>query len=161
MDAGINICLGTDFSPSGSTNLLEELKFAKSIFHELYDEDIDDRILLDWITKNPSKAFKSPNIGSIATNSSADFVIFESHPKGSEISISNQSSKQIDLMIVDGSPRLASSKYKKLFSDLSIEYEVIQIDGVEKIIAGSPLSLLNQVSASIGYKKELAFLPIF
>ncbi|TGL56659.1 hydrolase [Leptospira ognonensis] len=161
MDMGVNVCLGTDFSPSGSSNLLEELRFAKKLFFDLYEEEISDRTLLDWITVNPSKAFKIPNIGSLKAGCSADFVVFEEDEKSSEISISNKSSGQIDLIVIDGSPRLASIHHKKLFSDLGIDFEIIKLEGKDKIVAGSPLSLLKQVSASVGYKKELAFLPIF
>lgn len=161
MDMGVNICLGTDFSPSGSVNLLEEIKFAKKLFYDLYEEELSDQILLEWITSNPAKAFKTPNIGSIAVGNSADFVIFEDGRNATEIFLSDQSSGQIDLLVIDGSPRLASSHYKNLFTELGIEFEIIQIEGKEKIVAGSPLALLKQVSASVGYKKELAFLPIF
>lgn len=161
MDMGVNVCLGTDFSPSGALNLLEELRFAKKLFFDLYEEEISDKTLLDWITVNPAKAFKTPNIGSLKEGCSADFVVFEEDEKPSEISISNKSSGQIDLIVIDGSPRLASIHHKKLFSDLGIDFEIIKWEGKDKIVAGSPLSLLKQVSASVGYKKELAFLPIF
>jgi 5-methylthioadenosine/S-adenosylhomocysteine deaminase len=160
LDAGVNVCLGTDFSPSGASNLLAELSLAKTLYQDLYEEELQEATLLEWITTNPAIAFKTSNIGSYQVGNCADFVIFEGTQNTSEISVSRQSSGQIDLMIVDGSPRLASTQYKKIFSDLGIEFEHVQIEGREKIVAGSPLSLLNQVSASVGYKKELAFLPI-
>ncbi len=159
LDAGVNVCLGTDFSPSGATNLFSEISFAKSLFFDLYEAELSDQTLLNWITTNPSKAFRTPNIGGIHKGGSADFLVFEEDGKN-EISVSSRSAGQIDLMVIDGSPMLASSSYKNLFSDLGIECESIQIEGKEKLVAGSPLSLLGQVSANIGYKKELAFLPI-
>ncbi len=159
-DMGVNICLGTDFSPSGSLNLLEELKFAKKLYADLYEEELPEKTMLDWITTNPRKAFKTPNIGTLSDGASADFVCFENDENTKEVSICNKTPGQIDLIVIDGSPRLASSRHKKLFSDLNLDYEIIDLEGKEKIVSGSPASLLKQVSASVGYKKELAFLPI-
>ena len=39
-DKNINVCIGTDSPMSGGENLLTEIKFDKSYFHEKYDEEL-------------------------------------------------------------------------------------------------------------------------
>ncbi len=162
LEAGVNVCLGTDFSPSGSLHLMEEMKLAKTLYQDLYEEELQESVLLDWVTKNPAKAFRQNLLGEIKEGNLADLLVLEDEDSSkNEISVSQLNPGKIDLMIVDGSPILASPHYKKLFSDLEIDTETISLSGKDKIVAGSPKRLLEQVSASVGYKKELAFLPIF
>ncbi|BDA78176.1 hydrolase [Leptospira kobayashii] len=160
MDAGVNVCLGTDFSPSGSLHILEELKLAKSLFQDLYEEELPESTLLKWVTENPAQAFRKPTLGSIKEGQIADLVVINDGTNASEISISQLGWDNVDLVIIDGMPVYGSSAYKKLFSELGIESELISVKGSEKIVAGSPKALLDQVSSSVGYKKDLAFLPI-
>ncbi|WP_411823199.1 amidohydrolase family protein [Leptospira sp. 'Mane'] len=160
MDAGVNVCLGTDFSPSSSLNILEELKLAKSLFQDLYEEELPESTLLKWVTENPAQAFRKSKLGSIKEGQIADLVVMDDGTNSSEISVSQLAWENVDLVVLEGMPIYGSSRYKKLFSELGIESELISVKGSEKIVAGSPKTLLDQVSSSVGYKKDLAFLPI-
>lgn len=161
LDMGVNVCLGTDFSPSGGTNLLEEIKTAKKVYEESYGETLSEARLLAMITENPRKAFRIGNPTGILQGQVADFVVLADDKMETEIQISDKNWKDIDLVVIDGYPIYGSASYKKLFSYFQIDTESLSLDGIEKLVAGSPKRLLKQVSASLGYKKELAFLPNF
>jgi len=55
-DAGLRICLGTDWSPSGSKNLLGELKVADVCNTKLMDDVFTDEELCRMATSNPADA---------------------------------------------------------------------------------------------------------
>ncbi|MDF3821657.1 amidohydrolase family protein [Leptospira sp. 96542] len=161
LDMGVNVCLGTDFSPSGATNLLEEIKFAKSVYEEAYGESLSELTLLQMITENPRKAFRMGNPNSILPGQVADFIVIRNENHSDDLQISNLKQKDIDLIVIDGFPIYGSANYQSIFSDLNLETENLVVEGESKIVVGSPKKLVGQVSMSVGYKKELAFLPNF
>ncbi|PJZ44068.1 amidohydrolase family protein [Leptospira brenneri] len=161
LDMGVNVCLGTDYSASGSVNLLEELKTAKSIYFGLYGEELPESTLLKMITENPRKAFRLGNPDALMPGLSADLLVVNDDKNKSEITVSDLSWKHIDLVVIDGYPIYGSEEYKSLFLHFGLETEELSIDGKIKLVAGSPKKLLKQVSDSVGYKKSLAFLPNF
>ncbi|MBM9592202.1 amidohydrolase family protein [Leptospira sp. 201903075] len=161
LDMGVNVCLGTDYSPSGSVHLLEELKTAKSIYFGLYGEELEESTLLKMITENPRKAFRLGNPDALMPGLSADLLIVNDDKNANEVNVSELSWKHIDLVVIDGYPIYGSIEYKSLFLHFGLETEELSIDGKTKLVAGSPKKLLKQVSDSVGYKKSLAFLPNF
>lgn len=161
LDMGVNVCLGTDYSPSGSVNLLEELKTAKSIYFGLYGEELPETTLLKMVTENPRKAFRLGNPDALMPGLSADLLVINDDKKDTEIHVSELTWKHIDLVTIDGYPIYGSLEYKSLFLHFGLETEEFSIDGKTKLVAGSPKKLLKQVSDSVGYKKSLAFLPNF
>ncbi|GBF48596.1 amidohydrolase [Leptospira ryugenii] len=160
LDSGVNVCLGTDFSPSGSLHLLEEIRFAKEIFEKLYDAELSDETILQWITQNAANAIRDPKVGQLSPGKTADFILISSTAEAEENFLSKLTTSSIDLMVIDGNPSWGSPLYEKIFTEMRTNFERIIWKDQDKIVAGSPVSLLNQVSASLGYKKELAFLPV-
>jgi 5-methylthioadenosine/S-adenosylhomocysteine deaminase len=55
-DAGVRVCLGTDWSPSGSKNLLGELKVADLVNKHDLEGAFDDEELCRMATSNPADA---------------------------------------------------------------------------------------------------------
>ena len=73
--AGLNITLGSDWSPTGSKNLLDEVKIAKRYLVSQKNTSINDRMLFDMMTINPAKALKLENkVGRLEKNYLADIV---------------------------------------------------------------------------------------
>jgi cytosine/adenosine deaminase-related metal-dependent hydrolase len=97
---GVTISLGTDWSPSGSRNLLDELKIADIALRDFrllgVDRDLVpslsitgkagdarreaeialDQVLVEMVTSNPAKTLRwSQNVGSIETGKFADLVV--------------------------------------------------------------------------------------
>jgi 5-methylthioadenosine/S-adenosylhomocysteine deaminase len=97
---GVTISLGTDWSPSGSRNLLDELKIADICLRDsrLLGSDRDlvpsvsitgkvggarrdaevalDKVLVEMVTSNPAKTLRwSQNLGSVEVGKVADLVV--------------------------------------------------------------------------------------
>lgn len=72
------IALGTDFLPTGSMNMLRELKCAASLSSSYYDHFFSDRDLWMMATANAATlTATSSAIGTLAANKLADIAIFD------------------------------------------------------------------------------------
>jgi hypothetical protein len=112
LKSGVVVSLGTDWSPSGSRNLLDELKIADITLRDyrLLGDDRDlipslsitgkdddgvraaeialDKLLVEMVTTNPAKTLRwSKYVGSIETGKFADLMITTkpSHPSAEDL----------------------------------------------------------------------------
>jgi 5-methylthioadenosine/S-adenosylhomocysteine deaminase len=70
----INVCLGSDWSPSGSKHVLDELRFAKYV-NDLLGLGISNSELFAMVTSNPVKALGISGTGAIAEGYDADLWV--------------------------------------------------------------------------------------
>ena len=76
----INVCLGSDWSPSGSKHVLDELKFAKFV-NDLLGMGISNEDLFKMVTTNAVKALGTSGTGAILPGYDADlFVLRKNDP---------------------------------------------------------------------------------
>lgn len=79
---GVNIALGTDWMPSGSMNLLRELKCASSFNTKYLHSYFDAKGLWSMVTSNAAAVTKMDDtIGVLAAGRIADISIFAGHGK--------------------------------------------------------------------------------
>ena len=75
---GVKIALGTDWTASGSMNILRELKCADFLNTNYYNKHFSDYDLWMMATANVAEAFSIPNVlGSLKTGLVADIAIFK------------------------------------------------------------------------------------
>src|ERR1700736_4187980 len=73
--AGLDVALGSDWSPSGSKNLLNELKVAK-IANDVLDIGLADRDIVAMVTSTPARIVKWDGlVGSVSAGKRADFIV--------------------------------------------------------------------------------------
>ena len=161
INAGINTCIGTDSPSSGEINLLEEIRFAKGVYRDLYGEDLEDKEIVRMITINPARAFRMHDrVGSIEKGKFGDLLVVEGSDKNPYTSLVNAQLRDIALVIQEGKPLYGDADYAKIFEDLDTDYTRISIEGKEKLIIGDPQALMEKVRKNVGFHKELPFLPI-
>lgn len=157
----INVALGTDSPMSGGLNILDELQFGKKTYKKLYNQDINDKTLLNMVTINAAKAFlMDQTLGSIAVNKSADFVLINNTAKDPYKAIINTKLEDIALVFFEGNPIYGDKEYKDIFKKANIKTSKFKINKKEKLCIGNPLDLLKQIQDLVGFKKFLPFLPI-
>ncbi len=160
LDKGINVCIGTDSPMSGGLNILSEIKFDKSLYEEIYGEELSDKTIFRMITDNPARAFRFKNLGQIKENFQADFVIFRYRESTAYRSVINAEMEDILLVVIDGKPVYGASDFSELFDYFKIEYQEITLKGSKKIIIGDLIGLLRRISRAVGFKKEFPFIPV-
>lgn len=76
LDAGVRVSLGSDWSPSGSANVLGELKVADHVNKRLWNSRITDAELVDMVTINAARTYHLDHrIGSIEAGKFADLLV--------------------------------------------------------------------------------------
>ena len=100
---GINICLGSDWSPSGSKHVLDELKFAKYV-NDLLGLGITNIQLFDMVTANAVKALGITGVGAIAEGYDADLFVLRKNSPGDDAlaALLRCEDSDIDFVMVNG-----------------------------------------------------------
>ena len=116
-EAGINIALGSDWSPSGSKTLLDEVKIAKRYLRAIGKSGLfTDKDFFEMMTINAAKALKlEDRLGELKEGRLADIVAFAMPAKTNErfspyTYIVNANSEMIRLVVVNGKIAIAPSK---------------------------------------------------
>jgi hypothetical protein len=79
---GVEIALGTDWTPTGSMNMLRELRCADSLNKTYYDNFFSDKQLWEMTTLNAAAVTATDDvIGLLAPNHVADIAIFKGNGK--------------------------------------------------------------------------------
>jgi 5-methylthioadenosine/S-adenosylhomocysteine deaminase len=121
LDAGINICLGSDWSPSGSKHVFDELRFAKYL-NDLFSWGISDIELFKMVTSNPTNLIGINNYGEIKEGANADlFILNKTDPGTSAIqNIFRGSDKDISFVMVNGRIVFGLIDY---FRELGVDFD--------------------------------------
>lgn len=161
IEAGVNISIGTDSPSSGEINLLAEVRFAKEVYRDLYGEDLEDREIVRMITINPARAFRMQDrVGSIDKGKLGDLLVVAGDGKDPYSSLVNAQLKNIALIFKEGKPLYGDTDYGEIFEELGSDYTKIAIEGKEKFVIGDPQTLMDKLRKTVGFHKELPFLPI-
>ena len=104
-EAGVNITLGSDWSPSGSKNLLWELKVARLVSQES-GHLFTNRDLLAMATRNPARALGwTRQLGSLEPDKRADLLVLSGSAGDPYDRIFTATEKSIRLVVINGIPR--------------------------------------------------------
>ena len=128
---GVIISLGSDWTPTGSKNLLWELKVADLYNRNSLSNVFTDLELAEMVTINPANAIGvADEIGSIKTGLFADLVIFDNLNRDPYRNLIQCSEKNLKLSVVSGRPRYGD---KQIMSKLGVsKYEEVDVDSVLK-----------------------------
>lgn len=77
VEAGVNVALGSDWSPSGSKHVWDEAKFAR-FFLAAVGSGVGDADVFRMVTTNPGRALGLPELGRIEEGAFADLFILRS-----------------------------------------------------------------------------------
>jgi 5-methylthioadenosine/S-adenosylhomocysteine deaminase len=104
-DRGVRIALGSDWSPSGSKNLLGELKVAR-LYSQIHADLFSDRELVAMATIDAARILKwEKGIGSIEPQKRADLLVISSAARGPYEQLLSASEAAVALVVIDGVPR--------------------------------------------------------
>ncbi|MGB1264739.1 MAG: amidohydrolase family protein [Nereida ignava] len=129
--AGVNIALGSDWSPSGSKNLLAELKIAKSVSADAGNL-FTDHELVEMATINAAKALKwDAHIGSLEGGKLADLFVVSGRRGDPYQRLLAAKETQISLVMVDGVARIGRPA---LFAKLETPTEEVRIGRARRLL---------------------------
>ncbi len=157
----VNVSLGTDSPMSGGLNILEELRFARDLYYKMYNEILDDKILIRMVTVNPARSLRMSRQGKIEPGYSSDILVLSGgDPKNPYKTLINSWFNEIKLVTRNGTPIYGSEEFTDIFKRFKYNYQTVNINGVKKILIGKPLDLCKRIWENVGFKKELPFFPV-
>jgi cytosine/adenosine deaminase-related metal-dependent hydrolase len=125
-EAGVLIGIGSDWSPSGSKNLLGELKVAHLVSQERGGV-FTSRELLAMATTNAAKILKwDKAIGSIEAGKRADLLVLNGRKGDPYDHLINSRETSVTLVVINGVPRYGQKRLMKRFGDGGEEWTVGQ-----------------------------------
>ncbi|WP_245272487.1 amidohydrolase family protein [Mesorhizobium sp. LSHC414A00] len=150
--AGVRIGLGSDWSPSGSKNLLHELKVVR-VVNSVQALGFSDRDIVAMATIVAAGLLRWDRyLGSIEAGKYADLVLVRGKAGDAYEHLLKADETRIDLVVIDGLPRYA---IKKLTAGFSGTGEVISFAGetrylnlddanADEIVAGLSLKVATK-----------------
>ncbi len=123
-DSGVLTGLGSDWSPSGSKSVFNELKIAK-LYSKNNGDIFSDRELLELVTTNAAKILKWDNlIGNIKPGKRADLLVLKGVRGDPYARLLNSSEKAISMVIINGVPRYGLVSLMKKFGNGSESWKI-------------------------------------
>ncbi|MCX7786953.1 MAG: amidohydrolase family protein [Spirochaetes bacterium] len=159
--AGVNVSIGTDSTHTGSINLLEELRYARSLYRTMYGEDLPARTLFEMVTQNPAKALRrEDSIGTLEIGKWADILVVKQIEEDPFETLLKMNLEDIELLVLAGIPILGSDRCIALFQKKEKDYTSIALKGCKRTVIGDPMALLQRVREKVGYPKVLDYMPL-
>jgi 5-methylthioadenosine/S-adenosylhomocysteine deaminase len=108
--AGVVTALGPDWSPSGSKNLLGELKFARLV-DRMDGSGLSDYDVLALATRNAAKILRwDEALGTIEAGKRADLLVLTGDSGDAHAHLFSCGEHEVELVIVNGVPRYGASR---------------------------------------------------
>ncbi|GAB4364132.1 MAG: amidohydrolase family protein [Spirochaetales bacterium] len=158
---GVNVSIGTDSTHTGSTNLLEELRYARSLYRSMYGEDLPARSLFEMVTRNPARALRlEDSLGTLEPGKLADLLVVRQLDEDPFETILRMNIEDIELLVLAGVPLLGSDRFEALFQGRENGYTSCTVNGCRRLVVGDPNSLLQRIRDNVGFRKILDFMPL-
>jgi 5-methylthioadenosine/S-adenosylhomocysteine deaminase len=135
-EAGLTICLGSDWGPSGTKNVLGELKVAHLWNAERMEGVFSDEDLCRMVTSNPGDTLArawGPRIGRIKPGLQADLMVVSDRDPNVFKNLVRSSERHVRLVVVGGRPFFGNRSLMEAAGVPNIE--PIRVAGVERAIS--------------------------
>jgi len=130
---GVQISLSTDWSPSGSKNLVVELKMADQLNKNRFMNYFSDYELVKMVTINPALTLKWENyVGTISPGLYADLLVINDSQEDPYRTLINSIDSDVLLVIVDGDPLYGKNEWMEKLKPG--DYEEVECDDFVRAI---------------------------
>lgn len=134
--AGLTVCLGSDWGPSGTKNVLGELKVAHLWNEKRMDRAFSDEQLCRMVTSNPGDALGrawGSRIGRIKPGLQADLMVTSERSSDAYENLIRSNERHVRLVMVGGRPFYGNRSL--MASAGATNLEPIHVAGIERSIS--------------------------
>jgi len=132
--AGLTVCLGSDWAPSGSKNILGELKVADLWNRERLNGTFSDQALCEMVTVNPASALKWGRLlGRVKRGLHADLLVTAKRAADPYRNLIESTERDVQLVMVGGRPVYGTSRLMRAAG--AWKPEPIVVDGQSRAIS--------------------------
>jgi 5-methylthioadenosine/S-adenosylhomocysteine deaminase len=138
---GVTISIAPDWSPTGSDNMFDEIKYATSVSREKLGGLFSSRQLVEMASSVPARvAHIDDKVGTLAPGMLADFFLIHPARPGADDNpyeaITAGKITDIDLVVIDGIPVYGQAE---LLQKLGVKTETLSICGVPRALNSDAL----------------------
>lgn len=145
LDAGVTIALGPDWSMGGSTNLLQEMRFAKAWSDSRWNGRLTGRDLVEMATSHGAEVLAlDPKIGRLRAGSLADIAVYAGNRNAPYDSIVAAHPHDVRLVFVGGVPLYGDRAFEGAAQDVP-PCERIDVCGAEKFLCVATKDTSNKL----------------
>lgn len=131
--SGVNIALGTDWTQTGSINLLRELRCAADFNRENLGGHFNDRELVAMVTSNAAASMGSASrLGTLAAGREADIAIFDGSTNAGYRAILNADPDDVVLVLRGGTVLYGDAEIVAALPMGGTGCEALDVCGVQK-----------------------------
>jgi 5-methylthioadenosine/S-adenosylhomocysteine deaminase len=135
--ANVNVALAPDWSPTGSTNSLAELKYAKVVSHERLSDLFTDKALFEMSTSIPAKiAHVDDKVGSLKPGAYADLFVLSGDKSNPYAALTAARPQDVQLVLVGGVPIYGSNTMMNAFQ---VKTEEVDVCGAKMFLNAAAL----------------------
>ncbi|HEY2472793.1 MAG TPA: amidohydrolase family protein [Terracidiphilus sp.] len=138
---GVTIALAPDWSPTGSDNMLDEIKYASDVNRDRLDGLFSSRQLVEMASSIPARiAHIDDKVGTLAPGMLADFFLVRhdaSNPANPYEVLVDGSVDNIDLVVIGGVPVYGEPGF---FKELGIKSELLSICNQSRALNSAALT---------------------
>lgn len=150
-----NVCIGTDSTMTGGTNLIAELLCIKE-----HHPHIPASELYRMVTQNAVQALKLPQrYSSLNPEECQNLLLTDLSEKDPFENLYTLEAATIRLLIVDSIPRFGDSEWMDILGLKEDKYTLFRTGTREKFVLGDPIDLNDQIDYVLGYHKDFPYLP--
>jgi len=130
-ESSARIGLGTDSRLTGSRDLLDEMRVALAIGH------VTPQQIFQMVTANAANLLRLPHAGRIAPGLPADLLLLPRLSDDPYTTLLSAERKDVQLVVIGGRPLFGAPEFLDIFSAGGVKVQLIQVDGVPKLIEQS------------------------
>ena len=131
--AGLRVCLGSDWTPSGTRNVLGELKIAATWNQESLGGVLSDADLVEMVTANPGDTLALPwhvQVGRLEPGALADVAVYGRVADDPWRNVLEATERNVRLVVVGGRPAYGSTALLRAAG--ATDVEAITVAGVRR-----------------------------
>lgn len=137
---GVSIALAPDWSPTGSDNMFDEVKYAATVSHDKLDGMFSNRQLIEMASSVPARiAHIDDKVGTLAPGMLADFFLVHhdvAAGRNAYDAIVTGTITAIDLVVIGGIPVYGQPN---MLQSLNIESETLNVCGAARALNSDAL----------------------
>ncbi len=157
-ELGIKICIGTDSSNTGTSNMHTAFKVAKNYSADFLNNSITSKDLVKMATIDAAKIFGiEKEAGSLVPGKRSDFIVFEDDGSDPFDNFINLLPEEYSMVIHKGNMMVGNDEFRRTSVDFS-RYSEVKLNGFSKLLFGRPVQLIERIRNKLG--KEITF-PFF
>ncbi|MHB1020957.1 MAG: amidohydrolase family protein [Acidobacteriaceae bacterium] len=153
---GVSIALAPDWSPTGSDNMLDEIKYASHVSQSKLDGLFSNRELDEMASSVPARIARIGNkVGTLAPGMYADFFLLKGNPANPYNALANASVTDMEMVFVNGVPLYGTPA---MMQQLGVKTEALDVCGARRALnsAALPSGSFAAVSQRLSTKMKAA-----